>query len=153
MLFFALVVVVTLVAAVLGWFGVPWFDSVSTAMRWGLALPLILIGIDHLRNPGRYLPMMPSFVPQPGFIVAFTGYCEIAGGLGLLVPWTQWLAGLMLAIYFVAVFPANIKVAATGGMVEGMPDSRLYYWVRLAFQPLIAWWALYSTEITSWPIA
>lgn len=130
MLFFALVGVVALVAWVLGWLGVPWFDGVPVAMRWGLALPLILIGIDHLRNPGRYLPMIPSVVPRPAFIVAFTGYCEIAGGAGLLVPRTQWLAGLMLAIYFVAVFPANIKVV----------------------QPVIVWWALYSAQITSWPV-
>jgi uncharacterized membrane protein len=151
MMFFALVAIVGLVAAGLGWLGVPVFDEIPEAMRWGLALPLILAGLDHLRNPGRYLAMMPDFVPQPGFFVAFTGVAEIAGAVGIVVPWTQWLAGMMLAIYFVAVFPANIKVALTGGRVEGMPDSRVYYWARLAFQPLVVWWSLFAAEVTPWP--
>jgi uncharacterized membrane protein len=42
----------------------------------------------------------------------------------------------MLAIYFVCVFPANIKNAIEGLSVQGLPGANWYYWMRLLFQPL-----------------
>ncbi len=53
----------------------------------------------------------------------------------------------MLAIYFVCVFPANIKNAVEGVVVEGLPTASWYYWVRLLFQPLAFWWALRASEV------
>src|SRR5687767_625922 len=29
--------------------------------------------------------------------------------------------------------------------------AQWYYWLRLAFQPLAIWWALYSAELMAWP--
>jgi uncharacterized membrane protein len=95
--------------------------------------------------------MMPDFVPMHSEVILFTGLCELAGALGILVPALRRLAGLMLAVYFVSVFPANIKNALEGLNVAGLPDSGWYYWFRLPFQPLIIWWALYATEIIRWP--
>ena len=145
MLFFALMVAIALVAT-----GVQVaagsFD-LAASLRWGMALALIPIGFDHLRNPQRYLPMMPPMLPWHGFLVAFTGLCEIAGGVGLLVPPLRWTAGLLLAIYFVGVFPANIYVAVAGKNVQGMPSARWYYWVRLLFQPPVVLWALLAGEV------
>jgi uncharacterized membrane protein len=57
----------------------------------------------------------------------------------------------MLAIYFLCVFPANIKNAIEGLAVEGLPSAGWYYWVRLLFQPLVIWWALYASAIIDWP--
>jgi uncharacterized membrane protein len=95
--------------------------------------------------------MIPAYLPLDAEIVLFTGVCELAGALGILVPQLRWLAGIMLAIYFVCVFPANIKNAVEGLTVEGLPSAGWYYWVRLAFQPLVIWWTLYATEIIDWP--
>jgi uncharacterized membrane protein len=145
MLFFALMIAIALGAGCVLWLaGVP---DLAASMRWGMSLALLLAGADHLKNPQRYLPMMPAFLPLHGVLVAFTGVCEIAGGLGLLVPPVRWLAGVMLAVYFVCVFPANVNVALTGGRVEGMPQAHWYYWVRLLFQPLVVWWALFAAEV------
>ena len=140
MLFFALMIAIALVAAGVQ-FATGGFD-LAASLRWGMALALIPIGFDHLRNPQRYLPMMPPMLPSHGFLVAFTGWCEIAGGVGLLVPSLRWTAGFLLAIYFVCVFPANIYVAVAGKSVQGMPSARWYYWVRLLFQPPVVLWAL-----------
>jgi uncharacterized membrane protein len=57
----------------------------------------------------------------------------------------------MLALYFVAVFPANIKNAIEGLSVEGLPEAAWYYWVRLPFQPLVIWWSLYAAAVIDWP--
>ena len=78
---------------------------------------------------------------------------EIAGGIGLLLPELRRLAGAMLALYFVAVFPANLHNALNGLAVEGLPQAQWYYWVRLAFQPCAVWWALYCAQLIGWPFA
>lgn len=37
--------------------------------------------------------------------------------------------------------------------VEGLPTAQWYYWVRLLFQPLVIWWALYAADVISWLFA
>lgn len=108
MAFFVFIFAAALVAAGVQFAAGSGID-VSTAMRWGMAAGLLFFGADHWLKPGRYLPMMPRFVPYPRAVVLFTGLCEIAGGIGLLIPGLRLLAGFMLAVYFVCVFPANIK--------------------------------------------
>ena len=56
--------------------------------------------------------MIPEYFLRGGLLtgknlVRFTGVCEIAGGVGLLLPMTSFLAGIMLVVFLVAVFPAN----------------------------------------------
>jgi uncharacterized membrane protein len=151
MLFFALIGSITLVAGLASRVGVPGLNDWRACMRWGLALALIFTGIDHLVNPARYLPMMPASVPLHPEIVAFTGVCELAGAVGLMIPRLRRLAGILLVIYFVCVFPANIKNAVEGLSVEGLPSANWYYWVRLAFQPLVIWWTLYAAGVIDLP--
>ncbi len=153
MIFFALIGAITLLAWLAGRFGVAALQDWRACMRWGLALALIFTGIDHLVTPQRYLAMMPRFVPFHEAVVFFTGLCELAGAFGLLIPRLRWLAGVMLAIYFVAVFPANIKNAVEGLSVEGLPIAQWYYWFRLLFQPPVIWWALFSSGAFDWPCA
>ena len=98
-------------------------------------------------QPDRYLAMMPDLLPYHLELVLFTGLCELAGAIGLLLPrWRRW-AALALALYFVCVFPANIKNALDGLDVEGLPAATWYYWLRLPMQPLIILWALYAGEL------
>lgn len=144
MAFFVFIFAAALVAAGVQ-FAVGSAVDVSAAMRWGMAAGLLFFGADHWLKPGRYLPMMPRFVPYPRAVVLFTGLCEIAGGIGLLIPGLRLLAGFMLAVYFVCVFPANIKNAVEGLAVEGLPRNRWYYWLRLPFQPVAIGWALYCS--------
>jgi uncharacterized membrane protein len=75
-----------------------------------------------------------------------TGVVEIGLCAALLLrqPWRR-RAGLALAAYLVAVFPANVYVAVAGIEVEGQPGG-LYPWLRLPFQALFVAWALWSTE-------
>ncbi len=91
--------------------------------------------------------MMPGFLPYPLELVLLTGLCELAGAIGLLLPrWRRW-AAMALALYFVCVFPANIKNALNGLSVDGLPSTRWYYWLRPPFQLLILLWALCAGEL------
>ncbi len=116
-------------------------------MRLGLAVVLGFTGTDHLMNPWRYLPMMPALVPFPHTVVLATGLCEIFGGLGLLWPRTRPLAGVLLAVFFVCVLPANIKAAAQGIVIVGLEAPSWAYWARIPAQAPVVWWALYAAEI------
>lgn len=146
MLFFALLGFITLFAAL---FSRDW----PARMRVAMAVALALVGTDHWLTPERYLPMMPPWIPLHLELVLFTGAAEIAGAAGLLWRRTRTAAGLMLALYFVAVFPANIHNALNGVSVEGLPQAAWYYWARLPFQPIVIWWALFSAELIRWPFA
>lgn len=99
-----------LAASLLDRAGVPGLTTWPARMRVALAVALVCIGADHLWTPERYLPMLPEVLPAPRAIILFTGVCEIAGALGLLVPRLRRLSGVCLAAYFVAVLPANVKV-------------------------------------------
>ncbi len=152
MLFLALISVVTLAATLANRLGAPGLADGPARMRAGLAVALAVVGADHLFSPWRYLPMLPEIVPFPHATVLFTGLCEIAGGIGLLVPRLRRLAGVMLAVYFVCVFPANIRNALLSGPgVEGLPSAAWYYWARLPLQPVFVWWALRAAEVIAWP--
>jgi uncharacterized membrane protein len=120
-------------------------------LRTLLALIFYAVGIVHLRYTNAFLPIMPAWVPYSRDVIILTGICELAGATGLLVPKLRYLAGLMLALYAVCVFPANIKQAIDGGSIGGVHLTWWYHAPRLAFQPVIVWWALYAGGVMSWP--
>lgn len=120
-------------------------------LRWLLAAIYIAFGAFHLAAVRRFLPIMPGWVPFPSEVIQFTGACEILGGLGLLIPVTRWWAGVMLAAYAIAVFPANWHHAVDGVTVPGLPLSWWYHAPRLAFQPVFVWWALFAGKVVDWP--
>jgi uncharacterized membrane protein len=127
------------------------FDRARRVMRWIMAGFYLLAGILHLANPGAFLPIMPHWVPSPREVILVTGICEIAGAIALLTSRLRWIAGVMLALYAVCVFPANLKHAVEGVHLPPVPDSWWYHGPRLALQPVLAWWALFSAGVIDWP--
>ena len=116
-----------------------------------MAVIYILFGIVHVTSPDPFLPIMPDWVPEPRLVVVLTGVCEILGGIGLFIPRFRWLAGVMLALYAICVFPANIKHALMHVHLSQLPDSWWYHGPRLAFQPVFVWWALFCSGVIDWP--
>jgi uncharacterized membrane protein len=129
----------------------------SARFRYGraLALGLLMIayftaGVLHVLKPGPFLGITPHWVPWPGQVILVTGLCEIAGAIGLAIPRTRRLAGIMLALYAVCVYPANI-VHAEQHFATGRGPGLWYHIPRLLAQPVIVWWALFAGEVTVWP--
>lgn len=120
-------------------------------LRLLMAAIYIAFGILHLRDADAFLPIMPPIIPYPREVILFTGACEIFGGIGLLTARLRWLSGLMLAIYAVCVWPANIYQALAHAHVPPLPDSWWYHGPRLAFQPVFVWWALFAGGVINWP--
>ncbi len=127
------------------------FEQTRFVMRWALAIFYGVAGVVHLRSPEAFLPIMPGWVPWPHEVVLVTGVLEMAGAIALLIPRLRWIAAIMLALYAVAVFPANIKHAVGQVDVPGLPSGWWYHAPRLALQPVLVWWALFSGRVIDWP--
>ena len=69
----------------------------------------------------------------------------------LLTRRLRRLAGLMLALYAICVFPANLRHAIEAIDVPPLPSSWWYHGPRLLFQPVFVWWALFAGELIDWP--
>jgi uncharacterized membrane protein len=94
----------------------------------------------HFVVPGRYEGIVPPWLPSPSTLVAVSGVCEIAGGLGILVPLTRRAAGIGLIALLVAVFPANIQMLLNARAQDAVWWTQLGLWLRLPLQPLLMYW-------------
>jgi uncharacterized membrane protein len=120
-------------------------------VRGVLALIYGYAGFVHLRSPQFFLPIVPEWVPKPELVVLVTGACEVAGAIGLMTARLRGFAGIMLALYAVCVYPANIKHAMDGIAIGGSSLGLWYHVPRLAFQPVFVWWALFAGAVINWP--
>lgn len=127
----------------------------TTGARWPPRIVLgvfyAAFGVFHLAATASFMPIMPAWVPAPFLVVQFTGVCEVFGGIGLILPATRRISGIMLAAYAVGVFPANLHHALDHVTVPGLPSSWWYHGPRLALQPVLVWAALYAGGVVSWP--
>jgi uncharacterized membrane protein len=121
-----------------------------TIMRYSMAVFYFAAGILHVASPKGFA-LIPHFVPWPEAVVLFTGICEIIGAIGLVIPLYRRAAGIGLAAYAICVFPANINHAISMISVGSFPLTWWYHGPRLAFQPVLVWWALYCTGSVDWP--
>ena len=126
-------------------------ELTRTALRYALAAVYLPFGLLHMSAPTAFLPIMPPLIPYPHAVVVLTGACEVAGGIGLLIPRTRRAAGVALALYAACVYPANIYHALAHRHVPPLPDSWWYHGPRLAFQPVLIWWALFAGGVIDWP--
>lgn len=115
-------------------------DTALLGLRIVLAVAFVGMGIAHFvpslaRGMRAIIPprlRRPGW-PSPAALVALTGVCEIAGGLGLLAPWPglRAVAGVALGVFLVAVFPANAYAARHP---ERFGAIAIPFWPRLIAQ-------------------
>ncbi len=117
-----------------------WREGARVLLAWLYAVA----GLAHLSWPAPFLLIMPEAIPFPEAVVLITGLLEIAGAIGLLLPRWRKAAGLMLAIYAVCVFPANIRHVSMGFEIAGWTLDWWYHGPRLALQPVLVWLALWT---------
>jgi len=141
-------VIALLVTRALGFAGVEAINSWPAATRVGLAIMLFFTASAHFTSMrGDLVRMVPSWVPRPETMVFFTGLCEIAGAMGLLLPKTRSAAAVALIAFLVAVFPANVHAAQAGVTLRGKPSTPL--WLRAPMQLLfilLIWWSGIAAE-------
>jgi len=118
-------------------------STVKRIARWAMFLFMVASGIGHFAVTGAYAAMVPAALPWPRALVYISGVAELAGGIGLMVPWPRLrrAAAWGIVALLVAVFPANINMAANHISPAGMHLSNAALWARLPFQALFVAWA------------
>ena len=106
----------------------------------------VLVGILHFTITEKFILIVPPFIPRPVEIVYISGFFEILGAIGLLIPQYSRQAAFGLGFLLVAVFPANIYMAVENVQLGGILNSPILQWVRIPFQGVLIWWVLWCTE-------
>lgn len=94
----------------------------------------ILVGINHYTNPNPFVLIVPPFLPFALFLVYLTGLMEILSGVALIYPRTRTNSGRFIALFLVAVFPANIYMWLNDIPFNGVDLTTLQHMLRLSFQ-------------------
>lgn len=102
-----------------------------------LSALFLAAGITHFVAPKSYEAIVPSAFPARETVYA-SGVVELGLAAGLAIPRTRRLAAWTGALFLLAVWPANIKMALDGGRFGGAPVALT--WARVPLQiPLILW--------------
>jgi uncharacterized membrane protein len=112
-----------------------------------LGLALAYAGFTHLTSSRlEFQAQVPTvFKDYADFVVLASGVAEIVLGLSLIGLWRYRVqVGLIVAAFFVAVFPGNISQYINQVDAFGLDSDRARL-TRLFFQPALVIWALWST--------
>jgi uncharacterized membrane protein len=124
----------------------------KTIARWLLAGSMVFAGISHLFWARReFQAQVPDWTTEitpldKDAVVVASGVLEVMLGASLVVlPASRSRLGLILAAFFVAVFPGNIEQYTKRRDGFGLDTDRKRL-VRLFFQPVLVAWAYWSTR-------
>jgi uncharacterized membrane protein len=109
-----------------------------------VSLLFIVGGIMHFVKSAMYARIVPAWLPYPMFMIYLSGFFEVLGGIGVLIPQFRRAAGIGLILLLLAVFPANINMAIHAA---DFPEQfRWLIWMRLPMQLLIIAWVAWATN-------
>lgn len=113
----------------------------------GMVVFIIFTGFSHFKFQKGMALMIPDFIPYKMFWVYFTGVLEIAAGIGLMIPQLRETTAILLIVFYVVVFIANInsskkrinifKADYTG------PGMKYLYKERIPMQIILIVWTCY----------
>src|SRR5690348_11154000 len=109
---------------------------------------LVFAGVAHLTF-GRedFRAQVPPWFPlDVGFTIVASGVVEVVlGAAFVLLARHRRVLGIVLALFFVAVFPGNVAQYVEHRDAFGLDTDRARL-VRLFFQPVLVVWALWAGE-------
>ena len=109
----------------------------------------VVAGVLHFVAPELYVQIIPPFLPAPLALVYLSGVAEIVVGVGVLVPRTRRYAAWATIAMLIAIFPANVYMATSMVVVDGIggsDPSPLIRWGRLPLQGVLILWAYWYTN-------
>jgi uncharacterized membrane protein len=106
-----------------------------------LAALLAVSAVTHFLKPGPYDAIVPRSLPgRPRFWTYVSGAAELTTAAALAHPATRRVGGLAAAALFVAVLPANVKMARDWD--DKPPVARALAYARLPLQAPLVWSAI-----------
>ena len=124
---------------------------IKLCFRLLLGLFMTYAGISHLTIARQeFVAQVPTWLQfSPGFtdfVILASGVIEIALGLGiiLLVANKRAIAGALLGLFYIAIFPGNINQYVNHSDAFGLNTDQARL-IRLFFQPVLIFLALWTT--------
>ncbi|MCI7310733.1 MAG: DoxX family membrane protein [Prevotella sp.] len=134
-------------------------NYIKTFFRLFLGVFMLYAGIGHLTfRRQEFVAQVPTWIqfsPEfADFVVLASGVVEIMLGLGMLLLWKKKATvGVLLALFYVAIFPGNLNQYFNHIDAFGLNTDTLRL-IRLFFQPVLIFLALWSTggwqQLKSW---
>ncbi len=109
---------------------------------------MVFAGVGHLSFARQdFQAQVPSWLPLPAdFTVLASGVVEIALGVAMILMTNRRaVVGVLLAAFFVVIFPGNIAQWLQHRDAFGLNSDRARF-LRLFFQPVLIAWALWATS-------
>lgn len=111
--------------------------ALQKASPYLLTAVLAGAGVTHFLKPGFYDPIVPHALPGPPRVWTYvSGVAELGVAVTVAHPATRTRGALAALLLFIAVFPANVQMAADATSVGAKAIS----YGRLPLQlPLVVW--------------
>jgi uncharacterized membrane protein len=116
-------------------------------LRIVLGLFMVTAAIGHFSFQRQaFQAQVPNWIPMSkDLVVILSGIVELGLGLSMIFWKKERIrVGIVLAIFYVLVFPGNIAQYINRGDAFGL-DTDTARLIRLFFQPVLIVWALWST--------
>jgi uncharacterized membrane protein len=121
-----------------------------TPAKWAglglLALFFIGGGIAHFMYTDDFASIVPPWMPYPRETVLATGALELVFAALLFVPAARQRIGLWIAVYCLAVLPANIYMLQHNIPMFGYQAPPAILYLRLVLQAGVIALAIWSTN-------
>lgn len=127
-------------------------NSVQTSkpqniLRILLGLFMVLASIGHLTfSRMEFQAQVPNWIPlSKDLVVIISGIIELGFGLAMIFWRKERIRiGIALAVFYLLIFPGNIAQYINRVNAFGLNTDQARL-IRLLFQPVLIWWALWST--------
>ena len=108
----------------------------------------IIAGANHFIHPDGYLKIIPKYIPYPIVMNLVAGACEIIFGILMIFTATRPAAGWLIILMLAAFMPVHITMAFDAPLKVGnLWVTPLWAWARILFQPVLMFWAWWSTRV------
>ena len=102
-----------------------------------LGLFFVNVGIAHFTDTEWFEPIVPVVLGDPTFWVLITGIVEIILGFGLIIPLTRRYSSLLMVLFLVAVYWANLNMWVNDIPLNNNTFATVWHVVRLLGQVLM----------------
>ena len=120
--------------------GIVWLKHILSLI---LGIFFINVGIGHFVEPEWFEPIVPDILGDPTFWVLITGAMEVALGAGLIVPQTRKYSSILMVLFLVAIYWANLNMWINDIPLEGKTFATIWHVIRLLAQVLMILIALW----------
>lgn len=124
----------------------------KNVLRVILGAFMFYAGVGHLTFlREEFQAQVPNWFPlSKDFLVLLSGVLEISLGIAMIF-WKNKRpqVGIALAVFYIIIFPGNIAQYLNKISAFGL-DTDAKRFIRLLFQPVLIYWALWSTNAISY---